>query len=109
MDKGPNSLEWWLWTFGYAAFAAFGGALGFVMRQLDQHSDIKFWRVVFEMFCAAFAGVMVMLVCQATQMSVQWTGIAVGVFGWLGGSAAMRYLEKIVSRKLGANDNDQSV
>ena len=102
MDKGPGMLEWWLWLVGYAAFAAFGGALGFIMRQLDAKAEISWWRVVFEMLCAAFAGVLVMLVCQAMNMSVQWTGIVVGVFGWLGGSAAMRYLEKVVTRKVGA-------
>lgn len=105
MDKGPTSLEWWLWLLAYAGFASFGGALGFIMRQLDAKAPITFWRVVFEMLCAAFAGVLVMLVCQATNMSVQWTGIVVGVFGWLGGSAAMRYLEKVVSRKIGAGDD----
>lgn len=102
MDKGPEGLEWWLWLIGYAAFAAFGGTLGFIMRQLDDKKPITFWRVVFEALCASFAGVLVMLLCQSLNMSVQMTGIIVGVFGWIGGSAAMRYLEKIASRKVGA-------
>lgn len=104
MSKGPEGLEWWLWLAAYAAWAAFGGALGFIMRKLDAKEKVSWWRVLFESLCAAFAGVLVMLLCQSMGMSVQLTGIVVGVFGWLGGSAAMRYLEKVVSRRVGAGD-----
>jgi predicted anti-sigma-YlaC factor YlaD len=71
---------------------------------LDNGAKISKWRVVFEMACAAFAGVLVMLMCQAMNMSVQWTGVVVGVCGWLGGAAAMRLLERVVTRKVGVND-----
>lgn len=104
MDKGPDGLGWWLWMLGYAAFAAFGGAMGYVMRSLDSKQPISGWRAVFEAACAAFAGVLVMLLCQAMNFTVQWTGVIVGVCGWLGGATAMRLLERVVSRKIGAED-----
>lgn len=104
MDKGPDGLEWWLWLAGYSLFSAFGGALGYIMRQIDKKEAISWWRVVFEMACAAFAGVLVMLMCQAMGFTTQWTGVIVGVCGWLGGSAAMRLLERVVSRKVGVDN-----
>lgn len=105
MDKGPTGLEWWLWLVGYSLFASLGGVLGYVMRQLDNKEKISVWRAVFEAACAAFAGVLVMLMCQAMGFSVQWTGVIVGVCGWLGGAAAMRLLEKVITRKVGVNDD----
>lgn len=102
MDKGPEGLEWFWWMIGYALFAAFGGALGFIMRKLDAKEKIAPWRVFFEALCAAFAGVLVAQFCDAMGIPVKWTAPMVGVFGWIGGSAAMRYLEKLSSRKLGA-------
>lgn len=108
MDKSPSGLEWWLWLFGYAFFAAFGGALGYIMRTLDAKSPVLWWRVLFEMLCAAFAGILVVFICQAMGMSTQWTGVVVGVFGWLGGSAAMRYLETVVTKKIGARDGQST-
>ena len=102
MDKGPEGLEKLLWIVGYALFAALGGALGFVMKQMDAAAPIKFWRVVMECGAAGFAGVLASQLCEVLGMSVQWTIIVVGVMGWVGGSAAMRSLEKVVNRKIGA-------
>lgn len=107
MQRGPEGLAWWLWLLAYCAFAAFGGTLGYIMRSLDNKLAISWWRALFEALCAAFAGVLVVLMCQAMNVGTQWTGVIVGVCGWLGGAAAMRLLERVVSRKIGADTNVQ--
>ena len=103
MEKWPTDGKgWWVLFMLYVLFAAVAGGLGYVMRRLDAGLPLAVGRALFEMACAGFAGVLVLLLCQAMDFSLQWTGIIVGVFGWLGGSAAMRYLEKVVVRKIGA-------
>lgn len=97
MKQNEFDLLWWLWML---ALAATGGGLGHIMRQLDKGAPVSWARVLFEVICAAFAGALVMLVCQSLHFSPQWTGVIVGVFGWVGGSTAMRYLERMVSKRL---------
>lgn len=104
MDKGPDGYSW-LWMFGYATFAAFGGVLGYIMRTLDNKEKVSWARALLEAFGAAFVGVLVMFICQAMNMSAQWTGVIVGVCGWLGAAASIRMLERVVSRKIGAGDD----
>lgn len=101
--------DWsWMQTIVYAAFAGFGGSLGYVIRALNNHEVINKWRILAEGGAAAFVGVIVMLACQAMNLSPQWTGVVVGVMGWLGASAAMRGLEAIALRKLGVSPNDRN-
>jgi hypothetical protein len=95
----------WLMVLIYAAFAGFGGSLGYIIRALDRKEMINPWRVAVEGGAAAFVGVLVMLVCQAMKLSPQWTGVIVGVMGWLGASAAMRMLELVAFRKLGVQND----
>lgn len=106
MDMPPNvpTPQGWSWftTMLYAAFASVGGALGYIMRTLDQGLRVSRWRVVVETTAAGFVGVLVMLICQATNLSPQWTGVTVGVCGWLGATSSIRMLERVVSRKIGA-------
>jgi hypothetical protein len=98
MDK-----EWWM-SLVYAGFAGFGGAMGYIMRAIDAHERISKWRVMLEGGAAAFVGVIVMFLCQAMNFSAQWTGVVVGVCGWLGATSSIRLLERVISRKLGAEE-----
>ena len=85
----------------YAALATFGGFLGHVMRDLDEENPIRYRRAGIEGLAAGFVGLLVMLMCNATNMSDEWTGVIVGVSGWLGANASIRMLEKLVFKKLG--------
>lgn len=93
--------SWWVKAILYAALATFGGFLGYVMRALDKSTPISYGRACVEGLAAGFVGLLVMLMCNATNMSHQWTGVVVGVSGWLGANASIRMLEKLVFKKLG--------
>ena len=95
--------SWWVKATLYAALATFGGFLGHVMRALDMSTPSSYGRACVEGLAAGFVGLLVMLMCSATNMSDQWTGVVVGVSGWLGANASIRMLEKLVFKKLGIN------
>lgn len=100
MDDGPNGFSW-LNTFAYTSFAAIGGFLGHIMRTLDSNLPIKWLRSALEGIAAGFVGLLVMLACNASGATPQWTGVIVGVCGWLGASTTIRILERVVRKKLG--------
>ena len=95
--------SWWVKAILYAALATFGGFFGHVMRALDTSIQISYGRAFVEGMAAGFVGLLVMLMCNATGLSDQWTGVIVGVSGWLGANASIRMLEKLVFKKLGIN------
>ena len=90
----------------HAALAGFGGSMGYVMRSIDAGERVLWWRVLAEGAAAAFVGVIVMMLCQAMNFSPKLTGVVVGVCGWMGANAAISMLQRVVSRKIGA-DGDQ--
>lgn len=76
--------------------AAVGGLLGSAIRMLDTSESIQWGVIVIETLASAFSGVIVMLLCQALGLSIQMTGVVVGVCGWFGGRTTMLWLEKRV-------------
>jgi hypothetical protein len=92
--------NWWVKASVYATLATLGGFLGHVMRSLDKSTPISWGRAAVEGLAAGFVGLLVMLVCNAMSLSDQWTGVIVGVSGWLGANASIRVLEKLVYKKL---------
>lgn len=96
---------WWLKAIAYAAFASFGGFMGHVMRTFDNRERIQWGRGLVEGVAAGFVGLLVLFVCQAMDLSEQWTGVIVGVSGWLGANASIRMLEQVVFKKLGIDVN----
>lgn len=109
MDMPPKDFftgGGWLAMLLYITFAAVGGTLGYIMRTLDSGMKVSFWRAVIEATGAGFVGVLVMLICQASDFSPQWTGVIVGVCGWLGATSSIRMLEKVVSKKIGIGKSE---
>lgn len=97
--------NWFTRAAAYTAFSAIGGMIGYAMRAVDTKQPFKIWRCTLEGAGAAFVGVLVMLLCEATHLNQQWTGVIVGVCGWLGASTTIRLLESVVRNKLGAPPN----
>jgi hypothetical protein len=104
MDTIFNS--WWFKTAAYALLAAFGGVLGYVMRTVDKKERVIWWRAILEGLGAAFVGLLVMFVCQEMKLSQGYTGVIVGVCGWLGANVTIRLLEGMVRKKLGLRAED---
>lgn len=101
---------WYVKAATYAAFSAFGGAMGHLIRSIHNNQKISIARSLIEAFAAGFVGVLVLLACQAMNLNEQWTGVIVGVCGWLGASTTIAMLENVVRKKLGidgAFSNDQ--
>lgn len=103
MNFDPISL-WWIKAAAYATFAALGGMLGHFVRSIHKNEKISWSRSFVEAFAAGFVGIIVLFMCQAMQLSEQWTGVIVGVAGWLGASATIAMLESVVRKKLGIDE-----
>lgn len=97
----PDEINIWLKYIAYAAFAAMGGFMGHLMRLIDDDKKIVWSRACLEGIAAGFVGLLVLFACQALNLSEQWTGVIVGVCGWLGANASIRMLESLVFKKLG--------
>lgn len=93
-------------------FAGIAGALGYIMRALDHGQKLSKGRIALEFCASAFVGLLVIWICGAMHLSPEWTGVIVGVCGWLGASASIQVLQKLVWKKLqlggnsGPNQND---
>lgn len=99
IPEDPNNE--WFKLGAYAALAAVGGMLGSVMRTIDDRKKITWWIVFAQGAAAAFVGCLTYFLCVALELSQAWTGITVGVLGWLGANATIGVLSKIVFNKLG--------
>jgi hypothetical protein len=101
------SFAWWIRASAYTLFAAFGGVMGQLMRTIDKKEKIVWGRAVMEGLAAGFVGLLMLFICQASSFSEQWTGVIVGVSGWLGANATIRMLETLVRKKLGIESPQQ--
>lgn len=95
---------WWAKTTAFVTLAAMAGGLGYVTRVLDNDERVRAGRTVIEVMSAAFVGLLFKLVCDEVGLSDRWTGVVVGLAGWLGASASVRMLENLVYDKLGLKE-----
>lgn len=96
-----DAIVWWAKAFAHALFASFGGAMGYILRSIHTEKAPNFWRTIAEMASSGFVGMLVYLMCIAMKLDPAWTGVIVGVCGWLGASATIAMLETIVRKRLG--------
>ena len=103
-DHEPLSI-WWVKSVIMVAFASVAGFLGYVMRSFDNRARVLWTRAVIESMAAGFVGALTLLMCGAMGLSDQWTGVTVGVAGWLGANASMGVLSRVVFKRLGIEQN----
>lgn len=102
--------KWWTRLTAYLTLAVVGGMLGHALRTLDKGEKLSWVRSILEGLAAGFAGLLIFLMCRATGISEEMTGVIVGVGGWLGASATIRRIEPLVFQNLGAkNVKDKTV
>lgn len=107
MSDPSNDPNWWIRFLGYALFAALGGSIGYILRTLDSGQPLSWVKVMAQGVGAGFVGVLVLLACQALSLGEQWTGLTVGVCGWMGANATIVILEKVVFKRLGVTGSNK--
>lgn len=100
-----QGLAVWLQTVLYAAFASFAGGLGYILRTMEAGAAPTLTRTCVEALAAGLVGLLAMWICQAMNISPQWTAITVGVSGWLGANATIQVLQRLVWKKLGLDNS----
>jgi hypothetical protein len=70
------------------------------VQQWEPNMDEDVTRAALEGVAAGFVGLLMLFMCDEMGMSKQWTGVIVGVAGWMGPSATMRVLDTIIRRRL---------
>lgn len=88
-------------TAFFVALATVGGFIGHIMRTIDSRVKIQWINAIIQGIGAGFVGLLVLFLCDANNFSDQWTGLMVGVCGWLGANASIRVLEAVVFKRLG--------
>lgn len=104
----PNLTEW-LKLLAYAAFAAVGGFIGSVFRTIDKRQKLNLGRSTIEGIAASFVGCLIYFMCQAFNLSDSWTGVIVGLSGWMGASASVGLLEAVVYKKFGIEKQPETI
>ncbi|HEY3473409.1 MAG TPA: phage holin family protein [Anaerolineales bacterium] len=100
-EQDPSSIPTWLRAVAYILFASFGGIMGHLMRTIDKKEKVVWARAALEGMAAGFVGFLFLLICTEFKLSDQWTGVIVGVSGWLGANVSIRLLENLFRKKLG--------
>lgn len=92
----------------FPAFAAMGGMLSYLMRTLSREGEKPMlMRFLVEGMSSAFVGVLAMLACKGLDVDWYWSGLIVGVFGWIGAEASIAMLAGLVRKKLGVDFYDK--
>jgi uncharacterized membrane protein (UPF0136 family) len=96
MFKSPD----WL-AVAFTMLAAVGGLLGYLVRSMDKRQRISWPLAVVKFLTSGFVGFLVLLACRSSGVTDEWTGVVVGVSGWLGADVTIRIIESWVRTKLG--------
>ena len=89
----------------FAIFAGVGGMLSYLMRTYKLKVKPAFSQAIVEGLSSAFVGVIAMMACKAMDVDIYWSGVIVGVFGWLGAETSIVILAKLVKGRLGIDDS----
>ncbi len=100
MMKNLNHISV-LELIGFSAFAGVGGMLAYLLRTVKRKEKPIIIRAIIEALASAFVGIITMLVCKAMDLDWQWSGVVVGVFGWLGAESSIVVFSKLIRERLG--------
>jgi hypothetical protein len=106
MQWNDPEVRKWVEAIAFTGLSGIGGMIGYIYREVQSERRPNPWRALIEGSAAAFVGILVFLMCDALNLGLQWTGVIVGVFGWLGATATIHVLEKVVFKKLGVSKNE---
>ncbi len=104
----PEDMHKTLEGIGLTMLAMIAGWLGYLIRTLDEGGKIHWFRSFLEAVASGLVGYISILLCNALHLSFEWTGVVVGIFGWLGATATIRILEKLVRKRLGIENDTVS-
>lgn len=93
-------------TILFAIFAGAGGMLSYLLKSISRNEQPKVTRATIEAMSSAFVGLIAMLACKAMDIDVYWSGVIVGVFGWIGAETSMLVFTRIAKNKLGVGNNN---
>lgn len=93
-------------TLTYVILASIAGLLGYLMRVIERGGKIRWLVAGLEACSSGFVGYLTMLTCRAMGLSYEWTGVIVGLLGWLGAAASVRIIENIIRKRLGIYDEN---
>lgn len=88
-------------TIGLTLLAFIAGLLGHLMRTVERNGRVEWHIAALEASASAFVGYLTIQVCDALGLPNEWTGVIVGLFGWLGASTSVKILEQIIRKRLG--------
>lgn len=91
----------WLKVLAFGAFAGFGGMMGHLMRTIDSGEKVTWGKAILEGLSAGFVGLCMLMACEALGLDNSWTGVIVGVSGWMGAPMTIRVLESLMLKRLG--------
>jgi len=87
---------------------AIGGLLAYLLRTLNEDATPTVGRAIVEAFSSGFVGLIAMLICKALGLDWKWSGVVVGVFGWLGAEASIMVAIRFLKSKLGLSNKDDT-
>lgn len=93
-------------TLIFILLAMIAGLLGHLMRVVERCGKIKWLVAGLEACASGFVGYLAILLCKAMGLSYEWTGVIVGLLGWLGAAASVKIIEKVVRKRLGIADEN---
>lgn len=98
--------SWWIKAIAFTAFAIIAGFLGHMMRTFDKGEKFSWTITTIKTLGAGLTGFLMYLLCIALNFNDIWSGIIVGVFGWLGADTTISVLKGFVYNMMKIDKNE---
>lgn len=101
--------SWIVRALAYVSLSTIGGIIGYILRSMENRKKILISHLLARAAGSMFAGFIILLLCQAMALDYIWTGVVVGLFGWLGADVSIKLVETFVFKKLGIESKVEPV